>query len=468
MTTTAAPNVAAAGSAANPLEQFNWSPQPDAERLLMRLLDDVLSRNSAARALKSAMHDVAGTRLFDWLDSIHVHDTPTIRAELATTGFVPDRDRSGPIEGVVVHPGAMFPRVRLSTEAGSAIYVKVDSVADYIAAHRLEGTCIEGQPLGLTRRARISVENEAGLWVIERHGYKGFDVPVVSPREAAHVLMHAEIFRLRRRDFADDAEGFAHANKLIDAAIADLGVDRTCDLWFEAERRFWMARNRAAQVQYARQNRLGLGWANHDHHTYRCSRRNFVSLIAVWEKLGFVCRERYHAGAQAGWGAQILEQPITGIITFNDVDLAPEELFADFAHEPLPPRDQLATVGLWCALHGDSFLQAGMHHLECMFDFDSLRTQLESEASIKMMKPFTDFPHLRQAFTEGERWKVNPDRLSALLERGQINQEQATQFRQSGALGSHLENLERNAGFKGFNQKGVSEIIAATDARKHA
>ena len=35
-----------------------------------------------------------------------------------------------------------------------------------------------------------------------------------------------------------------------------------------------------------------------------------------------------------------------------------------------------------------------------------------------------------------------------------------------GAIGSHLENLERNEGFKGFNQTGVSEIIAATDPRK--
>ena len=38
--------------------------------------------------------------------------------------------------------------------------------------------------------------------------------------------------------------------------------------------------------------------------------------------------------------------------------------------------------------------------------------------------------------------------------------------REQGAIGSHLENLERNEGFKGFNQTGVSEIISATDPRK--
>ena len=46
-----------------------------------------------------------------------------------------------------------------------------------------------------------------------------------------------------------------------------------------------------------------------------------------------------------------------------------------------------------------------------------------------------------------------------------ITQEQAEKFRKEGALGAHLENLERNEGFKGFNQTGINEIIAGTDPR---
>ena len=49
-----------------------------------------------------------------------------------------------------------------------------------------------------------------------------------------------------------------------------------------------------------------------------------------------------------------------------------------------------------------------------------------------------------------------------------ITPEQAARFREHGAVGSHLENLERNDGFKGFNQTGVSQIIAKTDPRKMA
>ena len=54
------------------------------------------------------------------------------------------------------------------------------------------------------------------------------------------------------------------------------------------------------------------------------------------------------------------------------------------------------------------------------------------------------------------------------MRKGQITESQAAQFRKDGAIGSHLENLERNDGYKGFNQKGVSEIIAKTDPRKLA
>jgi hypothetical protein len=281
-------------------------------------------------------------------------------------------------------------------------------------------------------------------------------------------MRHAEAFQSRRRTFDDDAAGFDHAEHLIDAALAD-GHDAAVvsDLFFAAEREFWMGRNRAARLQYERQQSLGLGWGNHDHHTYRSARRNFTRLVGIWEKLGLVVRERFYAGAEAGWGAQVMEQPIAGIITFNDVDLSPEELCGDFAHTPLPSRPSLGTVGLWCALHGDSFLEAGMHHLECQFDFEALRDQLEQEHAVKVMKPFTDFPHLRQAFTEGERWAVDPRRIAQLLQDGLISGVQAEQFAAHGAIGSHLENLERNDGFKGFNQHGVSEIIAATDPRRH-
>jgi hypothetical protein len=106
-----------------------------------------------------------------------------------------------------------------------------------------------------------------------------------------------------------------------------------------------------------------------------------------------------------------------------------------------------------------------MHHLEGRFEFDSLRDQLQTQG-VNTMKPFSDFEFLRQAFTEGERWPVSPQRVEKLLTNGFITLEQRNQFLRDGAIGSHLENLQRHGGFKGFNQKAVSVIISATDPRK--
>jgi hypothetical protein len=460
----------------NPLEAFQWKPQPQAYSFIRSSADAFLRSCAPAAELAERMQRETGTRFHDWIDTIVLPNRDEIAATLDSIGFDVERRpglkawASADDSTIYYHPGGVFPRVALHGKSVITVMLKVEYVADFAAVWGIPSSAIEGEPLGIMRQAKIASTNDAELWVVERHGERGYVIPDGDPAFALKMETTRELFRTRRRNFpahADD-EGFAYTSRLVDDAIARVGVDIACDLFFAAEREYWQRRNRAAQVQKARQDRLGLGWANHDHHTYRCSRENFAKLIAIQEKLGLVARERFYAGREAGWGAQVMEQPVTGIITFNDVDLSPEELYQDFAHEPLPPRDRLGTVGLWCGLHGDSLLQAGMHHLEAQFNFDALRKQLEDEAAVKTMKPFTDFPHLRQAFTEGERWRVRPERIERLLGRGLITPEQAKQFTENGALGSHLENLERNDGFKGFNQTGVSEIIAATDPRKHA
>jgi hypothetical protein len=105
-----------------------------------------------------------------------------------------------------------------------------------------------------------------------------------------------------------------------------------------------------------------------------------------------------------------------------------------------------------------------MHHLECRFDHALLRDQLAG-LQVNTMKPFSDFPFLKQAFTEGERWPVRRERAERLLKDGLITEAQFREFTTHGAIGSHLENLQRRGGFKGFNQKSVSVIIQATDPR---
>jgi hypothetical protein len=456
-------------AAAEALTRFTWERQPEAGRLVAQLVQEFLSRSPGATRLAERMRAETGTRFVDWVDSIDLSARMGFEKRIVAAGYVerPEYGRTG--VRCWTHPGGVFPWIFVDEYPRSPdiqVTIKVESVADFAAANGLE-LKVHEPPLSRVRFLMIADGEKAAFGAVERHGFRGGDPPQVRPGFQKEVLRLQEVFRCRPRSFASEEEGFAWAESMFDDAIRAVGRHVTCDLFFAAEREYWQRRNRAAQFQKSRQDRLGLGWANHDHHTYRCSRRWFSRLIGLWEKLGFEIRERFYAGAEAGWGAQVCEQPVTGIITFNDVDLSPQELMNDFSHEPLPERQELGTVGLWCGLHGESFLEAGMHHLECQFDFASLKEQMEREAGIKVMKPFTDFAYLRQAFTEGERWPVREERIRRLLEKGQITQEQARQFRENGAIGSHLENLERNDGFKGFNQKGVSEIISKTDPRKN-
>ncbi len=433
----------------------SWTPVPVATRLIHDRLNAMRQQSEFVNTLDDRLRAETGTRLFDWTDRIF---TDASAAELSAAGF-----REGNAPSVWRHPDALLPAV---SQEGQGLAIRVESVADFLCAQKFDDRiAIVGDCGAAVRRACISDQNGVRVYIIESHGTRDWDSNGNPPPE--QLLHHLEAFRLRRRDFPTNVDGFQHAESLIRAAIDDLGTNRTCDLFFIAEREYWQRRNRAAQVQWSRQAALGLGWANHDHHTYRSSRAAFSHLVRVLELLGFECRERFYAGREAGWGAQVLEQPNARIVVFADVDLSPDEVAGDFAHEPLSDRLDAGTVGLWCELHGEAFLQAGMHHLECQFDFDAARTQL-ADLGVESMAPFTNLPYLRQAFTKGEVWPVDEQRLASALQAGRIDNQQADTFRESGVLGSHLEILERNDGYKGFNQAGISDIIQQTDPRAQA
>lgn len=447
---------------------FDWPLCYEAERTLGGFIEAFLLRNSRARRLAERMRDETGTEFFEWVDHLVLAPEPATVDALRAAGLVEERVEAPAGTTVYWHPRAMMPRVLLRADGGrggvpSVLAIRPEVLVDFLAAHDLAAE-IEGAFGARLRRALVSEENGTRFEAVERLGWRGFLVREPEAAFVRGVLRARELLRTRKRDFADDADGVRHAQLRLDAVLSLVDRDTACELFFAEERVYWEFRNRAARIQKRRQDTLGLGWGNHDHHTFRCSRAHFTDLMQFLARLGFQKRERYYAGAEAGWGAQICEQPVAGIVVFADVDLMPEETAVDFSAQRLPAAPRLRTVGLWCGLHGDSFLQAGMHHLEARFDFARLRDQLAGEG-VTTMKPFSDFEFLRQAFTEGERWAVRPARVQALLQQGLITPEQAEGFVRDGAIGSHLENLQRKGGFKGFNQKSVSVIIAATDPR---
>ena len=177
--------------------------------------------------------------------------------------------------------------------------MKVESVTDHLIINGIKDAVVEGAPFGALRMARVDRETDAELWIVERHGQLGFTPHDVSVAEASEVLRHAEAFRCRRRRFERDDEGIEYVLSIINGAVADLGRDRACDIFFAAERAYWESRNRAGRLQKARQDRLGLGWGNHDHHTYRSSGEQFAGLCAGNGATGVprdgVCRCRFVA-----------------------------------------------------------------------------------------------------------------------------------------------------------------------------
>lgn len=440
---------------------FEWECQPQAEQWLYALLDAFKGKNSAIAHLEKELWSKTSTRLFDWIDHFTVEGSPSVEHELEQNGF--SQEWVMPTYRLFTHTGAKLPSVLVresTTKHPIGIAIKVESIADFLMIHRLN-RCIEGSPFSPYRRCLVAQENNVALLCVERRGTRQVEPIYEAVGSLENYLASLEQMQTRSRD------SMSQTLALIEEMVTLLGKERAAWITCEVERKYWQSRNTAAATQKNRQDSVGMGWANHDHHTFRSSRENFIHLVRLFETLGFHCRERFYAGAEAGWGAQVMENPICDLIAFLDVDLAPDELNIDFAHHPLPELPKLGTVGLWCALHGDSILQAGMHHLEAQFAFDKLKEDLAAQ-NLGMMDPFSHFPYLKQAFTKGEMWEVPPERVEALLKRGLITHPQAEQFLTQGALGSHLENLQRDEGYKGFNKDNVSTIIKKTDPRTAA
>lgn len=436
-----------------------WPRCPEAAAFFRTLLDDFAAANPPVAALRGRLAAV-GVDLGCLVDHWIVPEGSVSAGLLESLGLResvrPEGDR------VWEHPGARLPALRFKRRPAPVLALGVEAIEAFAAANGLPLSACHGDPDADYRCGHVDL-TVGELMPIERRGTCGYAPGSLTPA-TRHALEDARAtLRSRLRD-GDEETVVAQAQERFAAAAAALGNGRAVDEFFAAEREFYLARNAAARWQKVRQDSVGIGWSNHDHHTYRSSRDGFQSLTRLFEGMGFVARERFYAGDDAGWGAQIFEHPDSRVVIFADVDLSPEEREIDFAAQPLPPRQILGTIGLWCALHGSSIARAGMHHLECEFLAEIVRDQFVASGGA-VMAPFTDLPMLWQAFTQGEMWPIAPGRLDALVASGQITTEQAQRFAAEGALGSHLEILQRWDGYKGFNKTSVSGIIRATDAR---
>ncbi|QOJ01633.1 MAG: hypothetical protein HRU70_14550 [Phycisphaeraceae bacterium] len=364
-----------------------------ARALVDELLAEFLGKNAHARDLSERLAERTGTRLADWVDSIEVPLTARERARFGAAGFA-----HRPAPGSPEHharEGAGLPSLILGNSMTVRVGVRVDSVADFLAAWRLEHP-VDGEPFSQFRASLAFHGQYADLHVVERHGYRGFTPVYNSEHQRLMSVRHAETFRRRHRDFGvDDAaesRGVEHTLRMVESAVHDLGRDWACDLFFAAEREYWQRRCRAGLAQKAAQDTLGLGWGNHHRHVYRASERTGVGLSALLGKLGFKETEGGSAGAPA---SRTFEQPVAGIVV--DVEAA---------------DGPAGEVARWCALHGESLLQGGLRGLVC-------RAGITGHGGPGV-----------------EPCPIEPKRLEAAVSRGVLKEAEAARLRAEGAEGS--------------------------------
>lgn len=435
---------------------FAWIRHPEAAAFVNARIEELAEANGALQTQAARLARICGTRLIDFLDHLHLSGS-TFDDELVQLGFEIVQGR-GPKRWR--HVPSMLPDVYTGGSGPSGLALAVDEISGYLSAHGLHRT-VEGAPLSLLRRAEISRDDDVAFWVVERRSRQASE-PDEEDRSRA-MLDCLDAWRGRSRQLEGE-EAYDALEGLLRAQIDRVGPELAAWAFFRSEREYWESQNRAGRILGSLQRSLGMGWSNHDHHTFRSSRASFHRLLRFAQQLGCRLRERYYAGDEAGWGAQVVEHDTAGLACFLDVDLDPEERDLDFTAAPLPASDRLGTVGLWSALHGDGLIRGGIHHLAARCSFDALANCLKAEG-VECMAAFSRFPHLRQAFTVGERRLVAKDRTAALKATGRLDEGQTEHFASRGALASHLEIIERNEGYKGFSKKEVSRIIRDTDPR---
>jgi hypothetical protein len=443
---------------------FYWERHAAAEQFLLDNLGDFRRQSDTLARFEERLVKQTSGRLLDWVDHLLLPDSQPVRDRMTKLGFIPRQSSDQPVWH---HPGTQLPRILLTGQGPgpkTGLALRTESVADFLQANSFRAE-IEGEPFGPYRRAMVGEVHGVALLAVERRGSADLQPERQPAGYLPGYLSAVELWQTRPRTGDDEDQLWEDIFQRVEQLVAQLGAGPAAHVVCEGERRYWLSRNFAGRLQQGRQATLGLGWGNHDHHTFRSSRRHFRRLVELFTRLGFESRERFYAGEEAGWGAQVMENPAAGLALFLDVDLAPEEVAADFSREELAERQELGTVGLWCALHGDSIFGAGLHHLAALFDFERLIDDL-ARYGVEYMAPFSDFPYLRQAFSVAERWSVDPARVARLAGDRVISGEQAEKFLAGGAVGSHLENIQRREGYKGFNKKNVSAIIRQTDPRR--
>lgn len=375
-----------------------WLCYPEVEDWIARKVEQFVAAMPPVRALRMSLAST-NTRLVDWLDHLVLANGAEAQNELADLGFEPEEVLAEPGDTVYHHPGTLLARVILRDDTGAApgtvvaVAIHVENVREFLQTHQIAAT-IEGTPFSPYCRARMWQQNGREFLAVERRGHRGF-VPVKMPSDYPLRYLHTfEQWATRPRKLDDVHSNTAQTLALARSSASELGTNMAAWIALTAERAYWQRRNQGKPKE--RQDKLGMGWANHDYYTFRSSRETFGALIQVLETLGFRPHKRFRASAEVGWGAQVMEQPACRMAVFVDLEMNSDEA-ADAQDQQEP-----SAMKLCCTLYGESMLVAGLYHMIGRFD------QPEAVGLAERDVVGNPFANLRRAFAQEEHWNVHP------------------------------------------------------------
>jgi hypothetical protein len=412
---------------------------PQAAALVRTALAQAYEAAPEAALFAQRLLDTSAVRLLDLIDSLGLQDVDSLNS----MGWRRTE------RGIWRHEQPGIPDILERDKLCVAFRVeRLDHLLDTLGLE----TPIEGQPFGVFRRARVFATDGVNVDAVERNGGAAHEPVNVPEWRIRRALIHQQIFRTRRRDFRSAERGMREARRLISAAVADLGPNQACDLFLRAEREHWMRWCSAGLLQYRRQQRAGVGWSNIDHHAYVASREHVHDLIELFVELGFRLGEILRVD---GWARQLLEHPVLCSTIAVDVDLDMNE---ELDGGPLPPPLWHGGAGAWADLHGESLLEAGLHHVGCLLDRSAFAHQAQVDG-ITLLPPSSDRSAFFQQMSLPEERAINPRRIDRLEREELLTPSQAEQLRLHGGSAAQLECIERNGGFTGYDAPMTAPVI---------
>ena len=366
-----------------------WLYHPQAEDWITLQVEQFIAAMPPARALQAELAS-SNTRLVDWLDHLVLADSDQASSQLVDLGFEPEQVSAEARDTVYHHPGALCSRVVLRAETGAepgsvvAVAIHVEDINEFLETHQVTAD-VTGSPFSPYRWARVWQQDEHEFLAVERRGHQGFIALDMPPDYILRYLHAFDQWVARPRQFDDMRSGMAQTLDQTRMLVSEMGANMAAWVALAAECTYWRRRSRTKQ-QRARKDKLGLGWTNQNHYTFRSTRETFGALVQILETLGFRSHERFHAEAEVGWGARVMEQPACRMAVFVDLDL-----------------QEQGENKLWCSLHGESTLIAGLYHFIGRFDLPETIRQVEWDVRIR-----NPFANLSQVFPQAERLSVHP------------------------------------------------------------